>query len=56
MKLYQGIFESERTFCRNLPNMNFKAHRRARNPKLIPAMVEKSLAWTKDHKDRNLDI
>jgi len=51
----RGIIASERTVRHNLSKMNFKAHRLAWKPKLTPAMVAKSLAWAKDHKDRDLD-
>jgi hypothetical protein len=36
--------------------INFRAHRPARKPKLISAMVTKRLTWVKDHKDRDLDF
>ena len=52
----RGILASERTVQRNLSKMNFKAHRPALKPKLTPAMIAKSLAWAKDHKDRDLDF
>ena len=52
----RGILASERTVRRKLSKMNFKAHRHARKPKLTPAIVAKSLAWTKDHKDRDFDF
>jgi Transposase. len=41
----RGILAFERTVQRNISKMNLKAHRRARKPKLTPAMVAKSLAW-----------
>ena len=47
---------SERIVWLNLSKMNLKAHRRAWKPKLTPAMVAKSRAWAKDHKDRDLDF
>ena len=40
----------------NLSKMNFKAHRSARKLQLTLAMVAKSLALAKDHKDRDLDF
>ena len=52
----RGILASEGTVRRNLSKMNFKAHRRAQKPKLTSAMVAKSLAWIKDHKDCDLDF
>ena len=52
----RGIPTSERTVRRNLSKMNFNAHRYAQKPILTPAMVAKSLAWAKDHKDRDLGL
>ena len=49
----RGILASERTVRRNLSKINFKAHRRARKPKLTPAKVAKSLAWAKDRRIEN---
>ena len=53
----RGIQASKRSVQCNLSKMNFKAHRHVQKPKLTPAMVaKKSLAWTKDHKDQDLDF
>jgi Transposase. len=52
----RGILASERTVWHNLSKMNFKAHTRAHKPESTPAMVAKSLAQAKDHKDQDFDF
>ena len=50
------IHASERTVRRRLSDLQFKAYRPARKPKLTAAMKVKRLNWARDLKDKNLEF
>ena len=50
------IHASERTVRCRQSDLQFKAYRPARNPKLTAAMKVKRLNWARDLKDKNLDF
>ena len=50
------IHVSERTLRRKLLDLNFKAYRPARKPKLTAAMKVKRLNWARGLKDKTLDF
>ena len=50
------IHTSERTVRRRLSDLQFKAYRPARKPKLTAAMKVKRLNWARDIKDKNLNF
>ena len=52
----RDIHASERTVRRRLSDLQFKAYRPARKPKLTAAMKVKHLNWARDLKDKNLDF
>lgn len=51
-----NIHASERTVRRKLSDLQFKAYRPARKPKLTDAMKVKRLKWARDLKDKDLDF
>ena len=50
------IHASERTVRRKLSDLQFKAYRPARKPKLTAAMKVKRLNWARDLRDKNVDF
>lgn len=51
-----NVSVSERTVRRKLQELDFRARRPVKKPRLTPAMKSKRLQWAKEHKDKDLDF